>query len=83
MGIGYGGCLLCKDKWNWKKPHYIQYSTHEGMFPLCEECYNKLTPTERLFYCKLMIGTWIGKGSLETLENYKIYLDRIQNEVSK
>ena len=39
LGVGYSGCLICGDKWNWKKNHTVQYSQSQGAFPTCEECW--------------------------------------------
>jgi len=68
---GYGGCLHCHHTWNWKKGYLIPYAaskhkTHlDGspyyyahMFPLCEECYESLSPQERFNYCKELYGRW-------------------------
>ena len=70
---GYGGCDRCDDRWNWKKPHTIWYSDAGGMFPLCEECYQEITPQERYDYCK---NLWIEWGSPEHVD-----FNRIAQEV--
>ena len=70
---GYSGCSCCGDTWNWKKEHSIPYSDSGGMFPLCEECYQKLTPQERFDFCRKL---WISWGAPD-----KVDFDRIAREV--
>lgn len=55
---GYSGCSHCGGTWNWKKDHNIPYSDSGGMFPLCEECYQKLSPEERYDYCLELWRSW-------------------------
>ena len=68
---GYGGCAHCHHTWNWKKGHMIPFAAHKTrtlldgspyyyarMFPLCEECYQKLSPEKRLNYCKELWRKW-------------------------
>ena len=62
---GYGGCLRCGDRWNWKSHHVIPYGGGAGMFPLCEECYNKLSPEERYRYCRELAREWEKWGRSE------------------
>ena len=50
---GYGYCLRCEGSWADKQPHWTWYSS-QAMGPLCEECYDSLTPEERWpYYLKL------------------------------
>ena len=62
LGEGFSGCNRCGDKWNWKEPHYVTYHETErgssGMFPLCEECYQQLTPEERYPYYRRLYFSW-------------------------
>ena len=55
---GYSGCLCCGDKWNWKPKHIIPYGNAAGMFPLCDECYDRLSPEERYHYCQELWRDW-------------------------
>ncbi|GAI30731.1 unnamed protein product, partial [marine sediment metagenome] len=41
--LGYLGCSHCHMTWNYVEGKSIKYSEHSGMFPLCEECFDKLT----------------------------------------
>lgn len=55
---GCNGCSHCGGKWNWKQEHIIYYTKTNGMFPLCEECYEKLSPQERYDYCIEVWNSW-------------------------
>ena len=57
---GYGECHHCHNTWNWKNGHYIPYSKERRsfMFPLCKECYEKLSPQSRYNYCLELYYSW-------------------------
>jgi hypothetical protein len=55
---GYGACLQCGDRWNWKPAHTIAYGAGQGMFPLCEYDYWRL-PLERVeHHIRQLVGVW-------------------------
>jgi hypothetical protein len=55
---GYGACLACGDRWNWKPRHVITYGDGLGMFPLCEYDYWRL-PVERVeAHIRQLIDEW-------------------------
>lgn len=56
----FGSCSHCGDTWNWKKAEYIKYtkSGRNSMFPLCKECFSKLTYGEVIDYCKALVREW-------------------------
>lgn len=60
---GYGCCLRCGDTWDWKPEHVTHYRTEgwpkEGCFPLCEECWERLTPEERWPFYDGLVDKWI------------------------
>lgn len=57
--VGYSGCSHCGDRWNWKEEHIIPYDDRgSGMFPFCEECYQKLSPQKRYDYCMELWDRW-------------------------
>lgn len=56
--LGYGSCLRCGDTWNHTKCHSTWYSEESGLFPLCERCWAKLSPTERMSYYKQLLHRW-------------------------
>ena len=61
---GFSGCLRCGGSWAVKRPHWTWYSD-AGMGPICEECYDELSPEERLpYYVKL----WESWGSPEDVD---------------
>lgn len=69
-GLGYGWCGCCGDSWHWKEHHSTPYCSHpgesdgpcKGMFPLCVECWEKLTPAQRLPYYEQIITAWRADG---------------------
>ena len=55
---GYGACLQCGDRWNWKPAHTIAYGAGQGMFPLCEYDYWRL-PVERVeHHIRQLVREW-------------------------
>ena len=56
---GYGNCLCCKRCWPICLPHITQIDTTSGVFPLCEECWQELSPDDRLPYYHMMWRQWI------------------------
>lgn len=55
---GYSGCHRCGGTWDWKEEHSIPYAEGKGMFPLCVECYEELSPQERYDYCMELRDSW-------------------------
>lgn len=47
---GYSYCLHCGTPWKWVEGKIIMYSESCGCFPICEECWDTLTPVDRLPY---------------------------------
>lgn len=49
----FGRCYHCKISWKYGKRHVTMYTDHEGCFPLCEGCWQRLgTGQKRLKYYK-------------------------------
>lgn len=70
---GYGCCYKCRDTWNWKPSHSTRYSESASCFPLCEECWDALTPTERYSFYMEMVRDWtrtggVAEGTQEAIE---------------
>jgi hypothetical protein len=62
-GRGYGGCLRCGDRWNWKKEHHTQVTDGTGMFPLCQECWLTLGTAEKRYpFYEALITQWQADG---------------------
>lgn len=60
---GYGGCFSCGDTWDWAEVHSTSYGDEgRACFPLCETCWQKLTPETRLPYYSMLVGRWISQG---------------------
>ncbi len=72
---GYSGCAHCGDTWNWKKIHSIPYNDRgSGMFPVCDECYKKLSPQERYDYCRALWRSWNSPGKDIDWDKIKEYV---------
>jgi len=59
---GYGGCSICGNTWNWKKPHYIgkaRRACTSGMFPYCEECNGAVSNAVKLRAIAKLVAKWI------------------------
>ena len=80
--MGFSGCANCGDTWNWKTRHDTNYREGSSMFPLCEECYQILSPEKRFYYHKKLLDEWILAGLENDLkENYEKILKKIAEEV--
>jgi hypothetical protein len=69
---GYSSCHCCGTTWNLCKEHATPFNKNSSMFPLCETCWSKLSPEERLPYYYQLINQW-GKDSIteEKIETMK------------
>lgn len=72
----YGGCSHCGDKWNWKESKSVYYDETSGMFPLCRECFDKMTYDYVLWYHLKQFEKWDRQPTDEQLE-------RLSWEISK
>lgn len=57
--LGFGGCYHCGMTWNHVEGKTIYYSEGGGMFPLCEECFDKLSPEEIDPYIEQVVMSWL------------------------
>lgn len=55
---GWGTCLRCGMPWVKVESHRTQYNETSGCFPLCQECWDQLTPSERLPFYQQLIAVW-------------------------
>lgn len=64
MNGPFGKCLRCKRPWSVCRGHDTPYNSHGGAcFPLCEECWAKITPQERWpYYVTLNFKTFLQKN---------------------
>ena len=65
---GVGGCLRCKDRWNWKSIHVTNYSASRGCFPLCGPCWRAASPDEIKRYYGEIVRMWRRDGSFYSQE---------------
>lgn len=56
---GFGSCYRCGGTWNHVEEHTTYYNDHSGCFPLCKDCWEKLTPEQRLPYYAQLMGLWL------------------------
>lgn len=80
---GYGSCAHCGLSWNVVDGVYVSYNVKlpkhsgSGMFPICEDCFNKLSVYEILNYCKELLIMW----KKEPFYNKNIDFDIIEHNV--
>lgn len=55
---GFSSCFRCWRVWKIAKPHSTMYTDSFGCFPLCEECWQVLTPEQRLPYYRALYDKW-------------------------
>lgn len=55
----FGGCYRCGNTWNWAQPHPTPYMAGRACFPLCETCWQELTPDGRLPYYDGLVDSWL------------------------
>ncbi len=55
----YSACGRCGMPLNVTKHHSTDVNESGGMFPLCEKCWNDLTPQDRLPYYKKLYDSWV------------------------
>lgn len=62
--VHYSYCKCCLCTWNTVKEHITHYGIYTrdkgggGMFPLCEHCWKRLKPKERIPYYKQTFLMW-------------------------
>lgn len=54
----YSRCMRCMDSWKFKKSHATMHSDSRGVSPLCADCWDGLTPEERLPFYEAIILVW-------------------------
>ena len=57
-GNGYGHCGRCFRPWNICEEHATYYSETQGCFPLCQDCWNEMTPLMRLPFYRDLYASW-------------------------
>jgi hypothetical protein len=65
---GLGRCYRCGIPWyfpHWwfgrfgTESHNTNFSPGRGCFPLCEWCWSRLTPKDRLPYYRMLMNLWV------------------------
>ena len=67
LAPGYGFCHRCGRPWKFTKGHSTTFEEGHGCFPLCEDCWSELTPTERLPFYRQLIDGYIHDSKLPSL----------------
>jgi len=62
---GFGRCGRCARPWPICESHTTPYKEGYGMFPLCQDCWEELTPQERLKYYYQLCLEWSSFGANE------------------
>jgi len=57
-GTGIGCCERCTITWHDAKYHSTSINSNSGMFPLCEECWQELSPAERVPFYGALWAAW-------------------------
>lgn len=67
---GYGKCSRCGRVWAICEPHItpydgygVRFKEYGGCFALCQECWEELTPQERLPHYLSLLYRWMSYGS--------------------
>lgn len=63
---GYYSCHHCGATWNCVKRKTVMYSVGSGMFPLCVECFDKLSSEEIDPYIEQLVLQWVEQGWSES-----------------
>lgn len=58
LSHGYSSCFRCGITWKFTEGHSTPYTEQSGCFPLCEHCWNALTPKQRLPYYERLFNEW-------------------------
>jgi hypothetical protein len=77
---GYSYCGKCGITWKFVKGHSTNYTNSRGCFPLCEHCWELLTPEERLPYYKDLWDSWHGWGKPDV--EWKTIKEAVLSEAS-
>ena len=68
---GYGNCSCCHDSWMYKESHTTYYTEYKGTFPLCEECWSRMTIEQRLHHYHVIVDNWVHSRNLSEREEYR------------
>lgn len=57
--LGFSCCAHCGMPWKYVEGKPIPFSDSSGMFPLCEQCFDELSPQRIDMYIDQLINTWL------------------------
>lgn len=69
--LGYSACGRCGMPWNVTPHHSTDVNENKGMFPLCETCWQDLTPKDRMPYYRKLYESWLVPVILPDGTTYK------------
>ena len=78
LSPGYSGCGHCHRNWRICQSHGTKISGEEGVFPLCQECWEELSIEQRLPYYQALWNKWQEWGDSDEEE-----WERIEEAVRK
>ena len=81
--LGYGGCYRCGMTWNYAKSKSIRYSVSDGMFPLCEECFDRLSSEEIDPYIEKLVMVWLGSHEWGNKQSPQKVIESAKAEVRR
>ena len=58
----YGTCLKCGRPWNCCRSHVVRYSEREGVFALCEDCWDDCGRESRKIYYAMLYAKQVAQG---------------------
>lgn len=67
LSPGWGSCYKCQTTWKFVEGHETYVLNGSGMFPLCEKCWEELTPETRLPYYEKLYASWCRSGITQIL----------------
>src|SRR5689334_19145144 len=59
LSPGQSVCGRCRRPWAFAKPHITIHKGGDGCFPLCQRCWDRLSPAERLPYYRELLDMWV------------------------
>jgi len=81
--LGYGGCYHCGMTWNYAKGKSIRYSVRDGMFPLCEECFDRLSSEEIDPYIEKLVMVWLGSNEWGNKQSPQKVIESAKAEIRR
>lgn len=69
---GYSYCYRCTMPWKFTEAHVTNFSSNQGCFPLCQQCWSELTIEQRIPYYEMLFPRWEQDTPMEDEEKEAI-----------